>query len=436
MSSETTADTDLPDRPGQNPQTVPLTDYTHLTKKNFSGLTRPLPRAVRRMLGFVIGLEHGTLAISLPSGERFRIEGKTKDPIADIQIHSYDFIGGVIRNGDIGVADGFLDGHWSSTDVTRFLELFCHNAQIIHDRIDSNPIARLVLRVRHWLNRNTKFQAQRNIAAHYDLGNSFYEVWLDPSMTYSSALYQTGAPDLESAQRAKYHALADATGIAAGDTVLEIGCGWGGFAEYLATERGAHVRGLTISQEQVDYATARMERQGLSDQVEIVFQDYRDETGTFDRIVSIEMFEAVGEAFWLGYFEMLNRRLKPGGRAGLQAITIQEQYFEPYRRGTDFIQQCVFPGGMLPTPTHLRDLGTAVGLDLVEERVFGRDYARTLRAWREAFLAKWDIIAPMGFDDRFQRLWRYYLHYCEAGFMAGNIDVRHVVYERGPGKPR
>ncbi len=406
-----------------------LLDYTPLTKENFAELTKPLPRAVRRALGFVIGLEHGTLAITLPTGERFRIEGRSKEPLADFEIHNYAFIGDVIRHGDIGVAESFFEGHWSSSDVTRFLELFCHNEQIIHDRINSNPFARFLMRAKHWLHRNTKRQAQKNISAHYDLGNDFYEEWLDPTMTYSSALYQTGANDLESAQRAKYKALADATGVMAGDKVLEIGCGWGGFAEYLAKERGAYVTGLTISQEQFDYATQRMQREGLTEQVDIVFQDYRDEKNHYDRIVSVEMFEAVGERYWPTYYETLKKCLKPGGKAGLQIITIQDQYFEQYRKATDFIQQYVFPGGMLPTPTHLRDLGSDVGLKLTDELIFGRDYARTLKEWREAFMAKWDVIAPMGFDERFQRLWRYYMHYCEAGFTAGNIDVRHVVYE-------
>ncbi|MFK7792794.1 MAG: class I SAM-dependent methyltransferase [Devosiaceae bacterium] len=416
-------------RDGSADAALHLIDYTPLTKDNFSELTRQLPRAVRRALGFVIGLEHGTLAITLPTGERFRIEGQSADPVADIEIHDYAFISGVIRHGDIGVAESFFEGHWSSSNVTRFLELFCYNERIIHERINSNPIARFVMRTKHWFHRNTKRQAQKNISAHYDLGNDFYEEWLDPTMTYSSALFQTGANDLESAQRAKYKALADATGVMAGDSVLEIGCGWGGFAEYLAKERGAYVTGLTISHEQHAYATERMKRQGLSDNVDIVFQDYRDEKNSYDRIVSVEMFEAVGEAYWPAYYETLKKCLKPGGKAGLQIITIQDQYFEHYRRATDFIQQYVFPGGMLPTPTHLRDLGSDQGLNLTDERIFGRDYARTLKEWREEFMSKWDRIAPMGFDERFQRLWRYYMHYCEAGFQAGNIDVRQVVYE-------
>ncbi|MEM6382347.1 MAG: cyclopropane-fatty-acyl-phospholipid synthase family protein [Pseudomonadota bacterium] len=409
-----------------------LGEYTHLTKENFSDLTANLPRAVRRVLGFVIGLEHGTLAITLPGGERFRIEGRQDGPVADLEIRSYAFLAAVVRHGDIGVAESFFEGHWTSTDVTNFLELFCYNEQIIHERIDSNPIARTIMRIKHWLHRNTKRQAKRNISAHYDLGNGFYEAWLDPSMTYSSALFEDGANDLETAQRAKYAALADATGVQPGDHVLEIGCGWGGFAEYLAGSRGAYVTGLTISQQQFEYATARMQRHGLSDQVDIKLQDYRDERGLYDRIVSVEMFEAVGERYWPVYYQTLKQHLKPGGKAGLQIITIQDRFFEHYRKATDFIQQYIFPGGMLPTPTHLESLGADCGLQLTESRGFGRDYAKTLAMWRETFLSKWDEIAPMGFDERFKHMWLYYLHYCEAGFSAGNIDVRQVVYAHKP----
>ncbi|QBF34006.1 cyclopropane-fatty-acyl-phospholipid synthase family protein [Thalassococcus sp. S3] len=412
-----------------DPIPLPAQDAQLLTAENRKALTRHLPAMVRQALGILTTLEYGTLDIALPGGACFRIETSTPQPSADITIRSYDFIAKAIRRGDIGVAEGFMDAEWSSTDLTRFLELFCYNAHLIHERIDSNPIARLMLRFQHWLNRNTKTQARRNIAAHYDLGNPFYELWLDPSMTYSSALYQTGAEDLETAQRAKYAALADAVRVQPGERVLEIGCGWGGFAAYLAKERGAQVTGLTISQEQLEFGRAHIERLGLAGLVDLQLRDYRAEDGKYDRIVSVEMFEAVGEAYWPDFFDMLARCLKPGGRAGLQVITIQEKYFEHYRRGTDFIQHYVFPGGMLPTPTHLRTLGHEAGLDQISERVFGESYARTLSEWRAAFLQNWDEIAPMGFDDRFKRLWLYYFHYCEAGFRAGNIDVRQVIYD-------
>ncbi|MEM1286742.1 MAG: cyclopropane-fatty-acyl-phospholipid synthase family protein [Pseudomonadota bacterium] len=407
---------------------VELSQFQLLTPDNFATLTKSLPRAMRQILGFAVDIHRGTLAISLPGGERFRVEGSVKDPIADLEITDYAFLASVAKHGDIGIAESFFDEHWTSTDVTRFLELFCYNEHIIHERINGSWAARLIMRLRHLLNTNTKRQAKRNISAHYDLGNAFYEAWLDPSMTYSSALFQTGANDLQSAQTSKYAALADATGIQPGDHVLEIGCGWGAFAEFLAKERGAFVTGLTISNEQFNYATTRIEDAGLTDQVDIKFQDYREEMGLYDAIVSVEMFEAVGEKFWPAYYQTLKKCLKEGGRAGLQIITIQEQFFQHYKRATDFIQQYIFPGGMLPTPTHLRELGDTVDLQLTGERIFGHDYARTLEEWRDRFMSRWDQIAPMGFDDRFQRMWRYYLHYCEAGFRAENIDVRQLVF--------
>ena len=250
-------------------------------------------------------------------------------------------------------------------------------------------------------------------------------------MTYSSALFAEGARGLEAAQAAKYRALAQATGIRAGDHVLEIGCGWGGFAEYAARELGARVTGLTISAEQLAFAQKRMADAGLADRVELRFQDYRDETGRYDHVVSIEMFEAVGERYWPVYFDTVRRVLKPGGRAGLQIITIDDRHFEDYRANPDFIQQYIFPGGMLPSLRALDQVTAAAGLETLSCRAFGKDYARTLAIWRERFEEQWDAIAPLGFDDRFRRTWEYYLHYCAAGFRAGNIDVVQSVYAPG-----
>ena len=248
-------------------------------------------------------------------------------------------------------------------------------------------------------------------------------------MTYSSALYSDGANDLESAQSAKYRALMRDIGAKPGDHILEIGCGWGGFAEFAARE-GCKVTGLTISREQLDFAAARMAKAGLSDLVEIKFEDYRDERGVYDHIVSIEMFEAVGEKHWPTYFNTLKNRLKPGGRAGIQVITINEAAFEPYKKRPDFIQAYVFPGGMLPTPQKLRALGAVESLSMLKERVFAKDYARTLAEWRLRFRDAWPVVSKLGFDERFKRLWEFYLYYCEAGFRSEYIDVRQVVYSR------
>jgi cyclopropane-fatty-acyl-phospholipid synthase len=333
--------------------------------------------------------------------------------------------------GTIGVGESYMDHDWDSPDVTAFLELFLVNMDLGEKyATGGRGILQLFDKLRHWLNINTRSQSKRNIAAHYDLGNAFYKEWLDTTMTYSSALYQTGANDLQSAQTAKYRALAEATGIGPNDHVLEIGCGWGGFAEFAASEIGCKVTGLTISREQLAYAEERIQKAGLSDRATFKFQDYRDETGVYDRIISIEMLEAVGEKFWATYFGKLRDCLREGGRAGIQAITIASAVFPMYRSQPDFIQRYVFPGGMLPTNDHLRTYGDEAGLTIVGNRAFAADYARTLAEWRERFWARWETIRPLGFDERFKRLWEFYLFYCEAGFRAENINVRQVVYAR------
>ncbi len=389
-----------------------------------------LPMLMVRAFDLLLSITRGTLVVTVPDGRRFRIAGEDPDPQADLTIRSFDVLRAALRKGDVGVAEGFIEGQLHSDDLTAFLKLFCHNAHVIHERIEANALVRALLRLQHWLRRNTPRQARRNIAEHYDLGNAFYARWLDPSMTYSAGLYHDGAQDLAGAQRAKFQAIADAAGIQPGDHVLDIGCGWGGFACYLAQVRGARVTGLTISAAQLDHARAEVARQGLQDRVALHLRDYRDETGTYDKVVSVEMFEAVGEAYWPVFFDRLAAVLRPGGCAVVQVITIQEQFFEPYRRGTDFIQHYIFPGGMLPTPGHLLALGQRAGLRSELLRSFGPDYARTLRDWRARFDAHWPELAQMGFDARFRRLWLYYLQYCEAGFDVGNINVQHVRYLR------
>lgn len=293
----------------------------------------------------------------------------------------------------------------------------------------ANWLLTTVQRLRHWFNDNNRTGSRRNISAHYGLGNSFYGLWLDPSMTYSSGLYATGANDLADAQAEKYRALASDTAIGPNDHVLEIGRGWGGFAEFAAREIGCKVTGLTISREQFDFAQKRIHQAGLADRVEFKLQDYRDESGKYDRIASIEMFEAVGEKYWPAFFTKMKQCLHSGGTAGLQIITINEAAYPLYRKRPDFIQRYVFPGGMLPTPTLLKSLGTDHGLSHLRERIFAQDYARTLAEWRHRFWASWEKIVPLGFDERFKRLWEFYLHYCEAGFRAEYIDVRQVVYK-------
>ena len=390
--------------------------------------TAGYPFAVRQALAFATKIETGQIDLRMPDGRTFRVTGANRGPEAVMIIHDLNFAGSLAQ-GDIGVAESYLRGQWESPDLTRFLELFCVNQNVIAKLLEGRPLVRFMQMIHHWLNRNTRAGARRNIHAHYDLGNQFYSTWLDGTMTYSSALFEE-TRDLASAQTRKYSALAERTEIGPDDHVLEIGCGWGGFAEYAARDIGCRVTGLTISREQYDFARKRIFDAGLNEKVEIRLQDYRDETGSYDRIASIEMFEAVGEEYWPAYFRQLRERLKPGGRAGLQVITIEESQFPRYRRELDFIRRYVFPGGMLPTGTIMRDLGNKFGLPLAGERVFGLDYALTLAHWRDRFRAAWPNLTSLGFDERFRRLWEYYLAYCEAGFRAGTIDVRQMVFAR------
>ncbi|MDI7865071.1 cyclopropane-fatty-acyl-phospholipid synthase family protein [Rhizobiaceae bacterium n13] len=402
-----------------------------LSSENIARLARNIPARAQLVLRSLLHMEYGALELKLPDGRLVKVQGKHDGPEAAAVLHNWNMPQRAITGGTNAVAESYLDGDWDSPDVGAFLELFLVNQHIGNKFPNSaRGLLRLIERIRHWRNSNSLTGSKRNIAAHYDLGNAFYREWLDPTMTYSSALYANGASDLQSAQTAKYRALATAAGIAPGDHVLEIGCGWGGFAEFAAREIGCKVTGLTISREQLSFARERMERAGLSDRVELKFQDYRHEDGLYDRIVSIEMFEAVGEKYWPAYFSKLSDCLKPGGTAGLQIITIQPEAYKEYRSNPDFIQKYIFPGGMLPTRDHLVRLGQAVNLSLARDFGFGHDYARTLGEWRGRFWSVWDRLKPLGFDDRFKRLWEYYFYYCEAGFRSGNIDVRQVVFTK------
>ena len=403
---------------------------TELNPETHHQVLNGLPRLARLAARLAMNIKYGSLDAEFPDGRVLRIRGMEPGPHGTLMINDWRFFKMVIQGGDVGVGEAYMAGYWTSPDVTTFLEVFCINQESTIDAMRGSPVTRFLLSVRHWLNSNTKRGSKRNISAHYDLGNAFYKEWLDPSMTYSSAIYTNETNNLEQAQNEKYASLVRQTGIHPEHSVLEIGCGWGGFAEYVGKMVGAHVKALTISREQFDYAKERIFKAGLNEKVDIVFQDYRDERGMFDRIASIEMFEAVGEKYWPTYFKQLARCLKPGGKAGLQIITIQDRMFEDYRRGTDFIQRYIFPGGMLPPPGRLAAIGKSLGLDLTDQKIFGQDYARTLAEWRERFVVAWPRIRPLGFDERFKRLWEFYMHYCEAGFRAGNIDVRQLVYAK------
>ena len=401
-----------------------------MSPDNVARHVRGLPARAQIVLRAAVRLQRGSLVFRTPEGRRFRIDGERAGPEAAVVLHNWNLPQRAVTGGTVGVAESYMAGDWDSPDVTAFLELFLANRDMFREFTGrARGLLRLIGLLRHWLNSNSRAGSRKNISAHYDLGNAFYEQWLDETMSYSSALYEGGANDLASAQTAKYRALAEATGLRRGDRVLEIGCGWGGFAEFAARELGCHVTGLTISREQFDFARRRLALAGLDDLTDIRFQDYRDETGSYDRIISIEMFEAVGQKYWTTFFDMLRRCLKAGGRAGLQVITISPQSFEGYRSNPDFIQRYVFPGGMLPTLEHLREFAGRSGLGMTAHRAFGADYACTLAEWRTRFRNAWETIGPLGFDERFRRMWEFYLHYCEAGFRGQNIDVRQVVYE-------
>ena len=389
-----------------------------------------LPRYFARCFAAARTLKHGRLDIRLPDGRVFRAEGSAPGPVAEVVVHDPDLFTRMVREGYLGFCEAYLEGDWSTPDLQAFMDLVNAGNDEMYNSYPGQSIVQLYEKLRFWLQRNTRQQARRNISHHYDLGNAFYQLWLDETMTYSSALFESGQESLEAAQRAKYARLVDRLGVRPGDHVLEIGCGWGGFAEYAARERGLKVTGLTISRAQYDYACARIAKAGLSEQVQFKLQDYRDERGAYDGIASIEMFEAVGERYWPAYFDTLRKCLKPGGQATLQVILVQDKRFEAYRSGVDFIQKYIFPGGMLPAPKVLRAEIERAGLSVVHSVEFGQSYSDTLRRWYDTFNATWDEVAALGFDDRFRRMWNFYLASCAATFHSGNCDVTQITIAR------
>jgi len=379
-------------------------------------------------------LRHGKLELTLPDGTTEVIRGDADGPAAALHIRDARVVDRYLKHGSVGFAESYIAGEWETPDLPDLLELLDRNYDAWGEGYFGPLLARLVARVQHWLRPNSKLGARRNIHAHYDLGNDFFAAWLDPSMTYSAALFGErqgrSLADLEAAQQAKYHNLCRMIELQPGHRLLEIGSGWGGFALTAARDFGAEVTSITISKAQHELASQRVAEAGLGDKVEIRLVDYRDVGGTYDRVASIEMFEAVGERYWPTYFGKLREVLRPGGIAGLQIITIQDAYFETYRRGADFIQQYIFPGGMLPSPTALEKQTRKVGLEITQSIAFGRDYARTLGLWGERFDHAWDRLVNLGYDERFRRLWRYYLGYCEAGFRTGSTDVLQLALRR------
>lgn len=390
-----------------------------------------LPRYFAQVLRVLERLQSGRLDFVLPDGRRFRAEGAQPGPVAEIVVHNADIFARLIREGDLGFCDAYLEGDWETPDLLAFMDLVqlpTNNA--VNDGFPGMGLIRAYERMRHWMHGNSRRQARKNISYHYDLGNDFYALWLDATMTYSSALFQGGSESLEAAQIAKYASMVDRIGARPGDHLLEIGCGWGGFAEYAAGQRDMRLTCLTISQEQHDFAQARIQRAGLADRVQIRLQDYRDERGQYDGIASIEMFEAVGEHYWPAYFGTLRDCLKPGRHAVLQIITVPDHRFETYRRGVDFIQKYIFPGGMLPSPQALQHEIARAGLGRAASLEFGQSYCETLRRWYARFNHAWPEIAALGFDDRFRRMWNFYLASCAGAFHGGNCDVTQITVTR------
>lgn len=409
------------------------------------GVTPP-SRSARVVLGLLGRLQHGTLELRSPWGSKQFHDGTTPSaagrPAADLRgslhVHNEAVFARVLKSGDIGLAESYVDGDWSSPDLRTLLELFMRNRESLERAVYGSTLGTLLHRLTHWLRRNTRRGSRRNIQAHYDLGNHFYSAWLDPTMNYSSGWFGGDASlTLPEAQHRKVSRALDEVGLAQGSSLLEIGCGWGAVAEAAAL-RGAQVVGVTLSHEQLAYAQQRLRAIGLHGRADLRLQDYRalaaeaDATGhRYDGIVSIEMFEAVGRQFWSGYFNTLKRCLKPGGRACVQVIVIRDDLFDRYVRSTDFIQQYIFPGGLLPSAEVFRAEATKGGLQVLSELAFGADYARTLAAWRQSFHAERQRIEALGYDEHFMRLWDFYLAYCEAAFATGQTDVMQFTLKRG-----
>lgn len=395
------------------------------------------PTAARTVMKLLQRLRHGALTLHLPDGSVRRfgehphahaLDGLA-GPVASMTLYNWKVFSAALKSGDIGVAESYINGDWDSPNLTELLELFAANRHEVEGIIHGTWAGRLFYRAKHLLNHNSKSNSKKNIHTHYDLGNAFYALWLDGSMNYSSAWFGGDLTlPLREAQQAKVNRALKFAGVKAGSRVLEIGCGWGALAETATTQLNAQVVGVTLSPAQLAYAKQRLVTLGVatggSAGADLRMQDYRDITDEpFDAICSIEMVEAVGQAYWPKYFQTVSRLLKPGGRACIQTIVIDDSLFERYLQSTDFIQQYIFPGGCLPCPREFRKQAQAAGLVVEDEFAFGADYAETLRRWRAAFLTHQNEIRALGFDRRFMRIWEFYLCYCEAAFEAGDINL-------------
>ena len=404
-----------------------MTTFSPSSAPVTQAIPRNAPAAARTALKMLRRLKHGTLTLQLPDGALLRF-GSGAAPLASLHLHNWKPCAAALRSGDIGFAESYIAGDWTTPHLADLLELLIINRQEVESAIYGSWLGRLAYRVKHLLNRNTRANSQKNIHAHYDLGNAFYALWLDSTMNYSSAIFESPDSTMVDGQMAKVRRALNMVQLKPGERVLEIGCGWGALAEMATTEFGASLVGVTLSTEQLGWANERMARLGTADKADLRLQDYRDIGKTtpdepFDAICSIEMIEAVGREYWPEYFQTVARLLKPGGHACIQSIVIADELFDRYIGSTDFIQQYIFPGGCLPCPREFRAQAGAAGFDIVDEFSFGLDYARTLRLWRDDFLAQEARVLQLGFDKRFMRIWEFYLAYCEAAFAQANTSV-------------
>lgn len=392
--------------------------------------SKSVPMVYRPLVKVLSKIKVGQMHLTLPNGAVLHFKGTMDGPEATLAIHSPKLVTRMLTNGVLGLAESYMAGEWDSPDVVALISVGEMNRSILGGLDQGSFLMRAFQWIIHAMRRNTKHGAKKNIASHYDLGNDFYRLWLDPTMTYSSAVFDSENDDLETAQIRKYDTILEILKPTEQSHILEIGSGWGGFAMRAVQQTGCRITSITLSKEQLAEATAKVKAAGLSDRIQFKLEDYRDTQGQYDGIASIEMFEAVGEQYWPDFFRVVHDRLKPSARAAIQVITIRDDLFAAYRKGVDFIQRYIFPGGMLPSPEVFVKQAKAAGLDSVHQAFRGLDYAKTLKAWDQRFHAELERIKAMGFDEQFIRMWHFYLAYCEAGFRRQTINLMQIGLQR------
>ena len=394
-------------------------------------LSNNIDKTLEKLLNnFLSKIKYGMLEVQFPSGEKKIYTGIDDSVTASIQIHSYNLLSYIFKRGSVGYAEAYMKGFYSTPNLTNLLILSHKNEKFFLENINSNIIYLTLSKIKHFLNDNSKSQSKKNISYHYDLGNKFYEKWLDHTMTYSSAIFDQKNKNLPDAQLNKYKKIAESLSLNENSKTLEIGCGWGGFSSFVAKEYKCKIDAITISKEQYNYTANKIQQEGLGEKVEVQFKDYREINTKYSKIASIEMFEAVGKKYWKNYFDIIQKSLSENGKAALQIITINEKRAEDYQRRPDFIQQYIFPGGMLPTKKQLDYTAKEVGLKFLELISFGKSYAKTLNIWNSQFQDSWGDVSTIGFDSRFKRMWEFYFSYCETGFLSGSTDVSHFLIKK------